>query len=1490
MTDVLEAVQAPATRNALSPAQRALLEKRLRGRPEARLAEIPRRTEAGPAPLSFAQQRLWFHEQLEPGQPTYNVPIAVTLRGPLDVAALEAGLHDIAQRHAILRTTFAVVDGEPAQIVASTLDIPLPIMEAQSLSDAEIEAQLAAEARVPFDLSQGPLWRVRLLRLGVAEHILQLTFHHIIFDGWSLGVFFREFGVLYAARVTRQTPSLPELPIQYADFAVWQREWLKGDVLQRQLAYWQEKLSGRLPALNLPADRPRPPVQTHNGALQRFTLPAVLYAGAQALAQEEGVSLFMLLLAAFEVLLYRYTGQEDFIIGAPIANRTRSEVEGLIGFFVNTLALRGDLAGQPSFRELLDRTRRVALEAYDHQDLPFERLVEALQPERDLSRSPLFQAMFVLQNAVDMMPKLHDLTTTYNEVDNQTALFDLTLTLEETGTGLQGYFEYNTDLFDADTIHRMIGHLQTLLHSAISNPDQPITMLTLLTSAEKQQLLVEWNDTAVAYPEDDYVHRWFTRQAQQTPEATAVIYEEQRFTYREINCRANQLAHYLRKRDIGPETLVGLYMERTPEAVIGLLGVLKAGAAYLPLDPTHPPARTTFMLQDARVAGLLTQTHLDHNLMLPSTHRICLDSDWDAIAQESTDDPVCRVTPDNLAYMIYTSGSTGLPKGALITHRGLSNYLHWCIPAYDVAGGQGAPVHSALSFDLTITSLFPPLLTGGAITLLPEAEGGAALAEALRREHDFSLVKLTPSHLEVLAHLLATDDIQGCARAFVIGGEALWGEQLTFWQTRTPHTRLINEYGPTETVVGCCTYEVPPGASIHGAVPIGRPIANTQLYILDRRQQLLPIGVLGELAIGGDGVARGYHNRPALTAERFIPDPFSTTPGGRLYRTGDLARYLPDGNIEYLGRLDEQVKIRGYRIEPGEIETALLQQPGVEAVAVVTAKDTARQEQLVAYIVPQNGYTLAIDDLREEIKRALPAYMVPASFVVRTALPLTPNGKVDRQALAALGVSQAVMGTAYIAPRTTIEKQLAAIWTEVLHIEQISVDANFFNLGGHSLQAVQLVSKIVAALHAPISVKTLFLHPTIAELASALQTVAPTTEAYISKPASSANAFLAIERRSLLGLFAAGKLAPVESAALGYLDRTSQERDALLHERVAELPLFTDVIETALGRVAIILLPRFDDELYYDPQNFVARIIDALHLAHLLGARAVSLTGLIPSATEYGRAIVANSAYTATLPTVTTGHAATSATVILAVKRILRESERQLERERVGVLGLGSIGLTSLRLMLSTLPHPQTLLLCDLYDKRDVLENARREIVHDFGFAGEVQIVASQRQVPAAFYTASLILGATNTAEVLDIAQVQPGTLIVDDSSPRCFSSQAALQRLHTDGDILFTEGGVLKSPNPIEQTTYLPESWGEPLIGYARRDVHDITGCILAGLLAARFDNLTPTVGPVTVVESVQHYYKLKALGFDAADLHSDQYTLEPHLIERFRQRFGGQ
>ncbi len=953
MTDVLTPAYTATARATLSSAQRALLEKRLRGRSEARPAEIPRRTDTGPAPLSFAQQRLWFHEQLEPGQPTYNVPIAVTLRGPLDVAALEASLHDIGRRHAILRTTFTAVNGEPAQIVAPAVDVPLTVTEAQSLSEADVEAELAAEARVPFDLTQGPLWRARLLRLDATEHILQLTFHHIIFDGWSLGVFFRELSALYAAHVTGQAPSLPELPIQYADFAVWQREWLQGDVIERQLAYWQERLNGPLPALNLPTDRPRPPIQTHNGALHRFTLPAALYARAQALAQEEGVSLFMLLLATFEALLYRYTGQEDFVIGAPIANRTRSEIEGLIGFFVNTLALRGDLAGQPTFRELLDRTRRVALEAYDHQDLPFERLVEALQPERDLSRSPLFQAMFSFQHNGNAELRLPALTAAYDVIDNRTALFDLSLDIEETAEGLRGSFEYNTDLFDAATIRRMAGHFETLLAGALDQPEQPIATLPLMPEAERQQMLAIGRGPTRDYPRDVCVHHLFEAQAARTPEALAVIHEDRRLTYADLNRKANQLAHYLQTLGVEPETPVGLYVERSPEMIVGLLGILKAGGTYVPLDPAYPPERLALILGDVQARILITQSDLVSALPIQPEHVICLDTDWGDIARHSAKNPDSGVSGEHSAYIIYTSGSTGAPKGVVIPHSALHNFVAASQEVYQFRADDRVLQFASLSFDAAVEEIYLSLAIGATLVLRTDEMLGATSAFWQQcREFEISVLDLPTAYWRELVHSFtlsprAGANLPASLRLVIVGGEKALPEDVALWRAHiSERVQLINGYGPTETTVAVTTHDLSTRDALDDArycVPIGRAIANVQTYVLDARLQPVPIGVPGELYIGGACLARGYLGRPDLTAEKFIPDPFSDTPGARLYKTGDLVRYRADHTLEFFGRNDEQVKIRGFRVEPGETEAALQSLPDVKAVAVVVAKDAARR-------------------------------------------------------------------------------------------------------------------------------------------------------------------------------------------------------------------------------------------------------------------------------------------------------------------------------------------------------------------------------------------------------------------------------------------------------------------------------------------------------------------------------------------------------------------
>src|SRR5215213_889540 len=914
----------------LSPAKLELLRQRLKEKETAAAQEqvISRRSDSqASVPLSFAQQRLWFLDGLNPESAFYNVPTAIRLRGELNVSALERSLNELLRRHESLRTSFSMRDGQAVQVIATALQIELAQIDLTHLAGDEAEAEArrlrAKEAQRPFDLRRAPLLRASLLRLSNEHHILLLNLHHIVTDGWSMGVLYRELGALYRAFVADEEPRLPELRIQYADFAVWQRKWLQGEVLEGHLNYWREQLAGASPTINLPIDHPRPAVEGFRGATRPVRLPATLLQGLKELSQQEGVTLFMTLLGAWAALLSRYSGEQDVIVGSPIANRTRAELEGLIGFFVNSLVLRTSFKGNPSFKELLAQVRETTLGAYAHQDLPFEKLVEMLQPERELSHNPLFQVSFALQNAPQEAVAVGGLQMSVVETARTTARFDLEFHLWEREQGLNGFIIYSTELFEAETIERLLKHYERLLTAVVAQPEQRVSEVKLLSEAEAQQLLVEWNDTQRIY-EQQSVAELFAAQVERTPEQAAVIFGEQRLSYRELNERANELAARLRGRGVGPEIVVGLRLARSVELVVALLGVLKAGGAYLPLDPAYPQERLQFIIDDAKPQVILSRADMEQSRA----------SEADFSRFEPS-----HPCASNLAYIIYTSGSTGQPKGTLITYGGLHNYLSWVRQTYPLAAGTGSPLHSSLSFDLTVTSLYPALLSGRAVEIVAEAEGVTGLVTALARQPNYSLVKLTPAHVQLLASQLGEQPAEQLSQALVIGGENLLAETVKWWREQSPQTRLFNEYGPTETVVGCCVYEVQPETDWTGSIPIGKPIANTQLYILDAKSLLAPLGFVGELYIGGAGVGRGYLNRPELTAERFVPDRFSVAAGARLYRTGDLARYRSDGVIEYLGRMDQQVKVRGYRIEPEEIEAVLTQHEAIQEAVVIARED-----------------------------------------------------------------------------------------------------------------------------------------------------------------------------------------------------------------------------------------------------------------------------------------------------------------------------------------------------------------------------------------------------------------------------------------------------------------------------------------------------------------------------------------------------------------------
>ncbi|MDM9382031.1 amino acid adenylation domain-containing protein [Chlorogloeopsis sp. ULAP01] len=1055
---------------------------------------ISPRENSDTALLSFAQQRLWFLQQLQPQSSAYNIPAAIRLNGQLNVAALEHSIHEIVRRHEVLRTTFMIVDQQPVQVVHSALTLVLPTIDLQDLPESERETktlQLATEeAQKPFDLTQGPLLRAKLLCVSPQEHILLLTMHHIVSDGWSLGVLLRELAALYDAFSHHKSVPLPPLSIQYADFAVWQRDWLQGEVLSELLAYWKQQLSGNLPVLQLPTDRSRAAIQTFRGARQGFVLPKPLSEQIKHLCQQEGVTLFMTLLAAFKILLYRYTGQEDILVGSPVANRNHAEIENLIGLFINTLVLRTDLAGNPTFRELLCRVRQMVLEAHNHQDLPFEKLVETLQPERNTSYTPLFQVMFALQNTPMPALDFSGLKLSPLEIDSGTAKFDLTLDISETANGIEGCWEYNTDLFDASTIGRMTGHFQTLLAGMVACPNQRLSDLPLLTLAEQHQILVEWNHTHKEYPRQKCIHQLFEAQVERTPDAIAMVCKDEQITYRDLNKRANQLAHYLEKVGVQPEVRVGICVERSLQMIIGLLGILKAGGAYIPLDPSYPQERLAFMLQDAQAPILLTQTQILAKFPQHSAQVVYLDTDWKTIHQESEDNPNTQVLSSHNAYVLYTSGSTGKPKAVVIEHHSTVAFLDWARQVFTDKDLAGVLAATSICFDLSIFELFAPLCWGGKAILA----NNVLHLPNLPAKEEVTLINTVPS---AIAELLRLNAIPTSVRTINLAGEPLAKKLVQLLYKHSSVQQIFNLYGPSEDTTYSTFALVKPEDSV---VSIGRPITNTQVYVLDRDLKPVPIGIPGELYISGEGLARGYLNRSELTAQKFIRNPFSSELESRLYKTGDLVRYLPDGNLEYIGRLDHQVKIRGFRIELGEIEIVLSQHPAVQETIVVAREDIPGNKRLVAYLVLHQQPTPTISDLRRFLKQKLPEYMVPSSFVMLDTLPLTPNGKVDRRALPAPEMAVPERELTFVTPRNPIEEMLAGIWTNILGIEKVGIHDNFFELGGHSLLATQLISQVQTNLKVELPLRSLFKAPTVAGLAECIQTVRRSGQSTVDLP------------------------------------------------------------------------------------------------------------------------------------------------------------------------------------------------------------------------------------------------------------------------------------------------------------------------------------------------------------------------------------------------------
>lgn len=1070
-------------------------------------------------PASFAQQRLWFIEQLLPGDALYIIPLVFRLTGSLQRSHLHHSIQAIVQRHEILRTTFDVVDGQLMQVVIPELLLPLEFTDLQSLPINSREdtalRQIWQAIQHPFHLNKGPLFRVQLWQLQDREHLLLLTLHHIIFDEWSSGVLIRELGEWYAARVEGKPMALSELPIQYADFAHWQREWLQGEVLNAQLRYWKQQLRD-VPVLNLPGMASRPSIPSHHGASQLLELPQRLLDALEELSQQTGVTLFMTLLAAFQALLHRYTSQTDMAVGSPIANRHRSELEGLIGFLVNSLVLRTDLAGDPTFRELLERVRAVTLAAYAHQDLPFEKLVEELQPVRSLGQNPLFQVVFALQNTPMEQLTLPGLVLSPVELETKTARFDLELYLWkcadnfrtlwgkgwQQSDGLRGVMVYNTNLFDSSAIASLLHHFQTLLEGVVANPDTRLSALPLLPIAEQHELLQHWSSHQSSYPADGCIHQLFEAQVQQQPNAIAVQFSDQSFTYEQLNQGSNQLARYLQQLGIHCGMPVGICLERGVEAIAAMLAVLKAGGAYVPLDPSYPTERLHFMLKDAGISVVLTQADWVDSLQTESARIVCLEHEWDAIAQASDENLGTPGTAEQPAYVIYTSGSTGTPKGVIVPHRAVNRLV--CATNYvDIEPSDRIAQVANLAFDAATFEVWGALLNGAQLigiereTTLSPTEFVAEL-----QQQEISILFLTTALFNQTVSQIPT--AFHSLKYLLFGGELVKVDRVRSVLQQGKPQHLIHVYGPTENTTFSTWYEVERVPENASTIPIGQAIANTQMYLLDAHLNPVPAGVIGEIYLGGDGLANGYLNRPELTAERFIHFSHSKfkIQNSKLYKTGDRALYHSDGNLEFLGRTDHQIKIRGFRVELGEIESAIAQHPTVQTAAVVV-REIDQDHQLVAYVVP-NPSAVSTEqpterNLRSFLKTKLPVYMVPAVFVVLDTLPLTANSKIDQKALPLPDLTVVQQLPPSVAPTTSVEASLVEFWTQLLG-RRVGIYDNFFELGGHSLLATQLVSRIRDRLQVELPLRSVFETPTIAELAKTVESLSQANWAFHDLP------------------------------------------------------------------------------------------------------------------------------------------------------------------------------------------------------------------------------------------------------------------------------------------------------------------------------------------------------------------------------------------------------
>jgi amino acid adenylation domain-containing protein len=1461
-------------------------------------------------PLSDLQQGMLFHSLAAPKEGVYLQQFVADLQEAVDVSCLMRAWQHLAERHSALRTSFDWENREtPLQIVHPRVDIPWEQQDWREhpieRKERELEAFLAVDRQLDFDLARPPLFRLTLIRFAEAQYQLVWTSHHALFDGRSRLILLQELFAIYQALRVGDASPLPKA----VSFRL-HVEWLQAQEFDRSAPFWRDLVTGyenpRLSPAGLSQQQNFAKIQANERETLR--LSSLLSSSLRSVATKHDLTLNTLIQGVWAILISRYSGQRRIIFGATRAGRNSGpeQMAQAVGLLINTVPMAVDVDPDAQLLPWLQQLRALWMAMRAHEHTPLSKIQAWSSISAGVS---LFDSVVSFET--------YELNAHLRKQSEQWGYRTFQLRGQNNyPISISGYdgqeilltIDFDPRLYGREFISRMVGIFHTVLVGLPDNLSQPLSTLSLLTAAERRNIEIAWNQTRREYPRDISVYQIFENNAERIPDSTAIVFADRKLTYRELNANANQLAHYLRRVGVGPDVLVAICADRSLDMVVAILGVLKAGGAYVPLDPSYPKERLAFMLEDCNAQILLAHKSTLGTLPATTATILILDSEWELIEQEAKNNLQNRTTEENLAYVIYTSGSTGKPKGVSMPHRAVSNLINWQLADSTVGEGGRTLQFASPSFDVSFQEIFATLCAGGTL-IVPEPmlHKDFAILSKLIDEQRIERLFLPVVGLQQLAEMIgASCTLPRSLREIIVSGEQLIiSPAIVHLFEMLPGCTLYNQYGPTEThVVSSHKLTGPPG-DWPSLPPLGRPVANTQIYLLDSNRNPVPVDIPGELYIGGTQVSRGYYDRPEMTNERFLSNPFTQEHGARLYKTGDLARYQPDGNIEFLGRIDNQVKIRGFRIEVGEIESVLKLHPAVEECAVVVREDQPGNKRLIAYVKAADSAAARARELRNLLMQKLPDYMVPSIVAFLDVLPLTPNGKINRRALAAKDPGQPETEQDYVAPRTPTEELLSEIWHEVFGLEKVGIEDSFFDLGGHSLLAARLAARMSIVLKQKVSIKFLLSHPTIASLAEGLSASESPTMPFEQNGSvpSEDRAFselispcLTVERRPLISLLATGKIPAVQAAAIGYLpdEWLAQEylsRSEIIDQWYQNLPEIAAVQETSFGRIAIIHVPRFRSEVYDDPSNLVDAVIKILDLAGRNGARVVSLTGLIPSATDYGRAIETVRANRNGLPAVTTGHATTVSAVVLSIQKIAQLAGRDLRQERIGFLGLGSIGSATLDLMLRCLPHPAQITLCDIYQSASMIR--AKEIINNSGFRGTIRIVASYPQVPAEFYESTLIIGATNVPEVLDIRQLKPGTMIVDDSAPQCYSISGAIRRLETEHDVLFTDGGVLRSPQPINVLRYLPrvKEAALPLAARERLLRHNplqITGCVFSSILTASFQDIKPTLGFVGSEEAFDNYQKLCQLGFSAADLHAMDYVVSDNLISSFRNKFG--